>query len=281
MGQGYQERDYEIVDYELWNLEGIHRPLRGPALELKDNSYFSCVGAAQTFGCYTMEPFPMLLSRKLGLASLNLGVAGAGPGFFEDKGNIIKYVNGGRFAVVQIMSGRSARNSLLNSKGAEMLFWRSNGKQIGAEPAYRQLLDELSPGELEELIEETREDWQRSYKELFSKINVPIILFWISVRAPNYTRSYDHVYDFFGKFPQLVDERWIEGIKGLADVYVECVTNRGMPQRLYSRFTGEAVTIRKRQDMGGALKEYNDYYPTPEMHEDTADCLLDACQRYV
>jgi hypothetical protein len=34
MGYGYQQRDYEYVDYRLWDLEGVKQPFRGPKPEL-------------------------------------------------------------------------------------------------------------------------------------------------------------------------------------------------------------------------------------------------------
>ena len=55
-----------------------------------------------------------------------------------------------------------------------------------------------------------------------------------------------------------------------AQAYVECVTTRGSPQQLRSRFTGVAIT--------GPEAE-NHYYPSPEMHEDAARALQEICPR--
>src|SRR5690606_20333234 len=79
---GYQARDYDIVDYRMYELPGTRLWFRGPMPDLEAGRYFTCIGAAQTFGCFCSQPFPDLLAQKLGLPSLNLGYGGAGPEFF-------------------------------------------------------------------------------------------------------------------------------------------------------------------------------------------------------
>jgi hypothetical protein len=50
---GYQERDWEIVDYQQYRLKNTEFDIRGPKPEsLEKNKYFVCIGAAQTFGCF-------------------------------------------------------------------------------------------------------------------------------------------------------------------------------------------------------------------------------------
>lgn len=279
MGQGYQDRDYEIIDYELWHLEGIPRPLRGPKPEtLPENKHIVCVGAAQTFGCYTPYPFPALLSKRLGVPVLNMGVAGAGPAFFTNRDNFIKVINKGSLAIVQIMSGRSESNSLFHSAGGEMLTRRDDGKVLGAAPAYQQILDNYDKDSIDSLIEENRHNWIKNYRDLLTQITAPKILLWFSERDTSYQKNYTNVHAFFGKFPQLVNDEWMNEITAYADDYVVCISGRGMPQQLYNRFTGEKSSIKKRKDLGGKEKVMNDYYPTPEMHEDAAALLEPSCK---
>ena len=47
----------------------------------------------------------------------------------------------------------------------------------------------------------------------------------------------------FGKFPHLVNRTMIEQIKPVSDEYVECISARGLPQRLFNRFTHEPMSI--------------------------------------
>jgi hypothetical protein len=277
----YQERDYEIIDYELYQLPGTNYRIRGPQPETLDpGEYFTCVGAAQTFGCFTEKPYPVLLSDALGLSPLNLGFAGAGPRYFLHHRNLLNYVNRGRFAVIQVMSGRSEDNSLFDTGGLELLTRRSDGRQIGAQPAWEELLATESHERVQAIVAETRDNWVNSYRALLAEIRVPTIVFWFSIRPPDYEEDYSSdIYRFFGEFPQLVNRPMIERIKDLGDEYVECISERGLPQPLVSRFTGEPVSVAHRADLGGRWKAFNPYYPAPEMHEDAAAALIDACRR--
>ena len=101
-------------------------------------------------------------------------------------------------------------------------------------------------------------------------------MLWLSVRPPEYSASLDNVHDFFGDFPQLVNREMVELIRTGADGYIECVSSEGLPQKLYNRHTGKPTAIRKRQDLGGTRKAFNDYYPSPEMHMLAAKMLM-AC----
>jgi Sulfotransferase family/Domain of unknown function (DUF6473) len=274
---GYQRRDHEIVDYELFVLPGTRWPLRGPAPErIAVGEYFACVGAAQTFGCFTKRPFPVLLSERLDVPALNLGYAGAGPQHFIRHEAILNYINQSQFAVVQVMSGRSEDNSRFDSKGLEQLTRRSDGRIMGADTAYRELLANEDLETVKAVVAETRMNWVRSYSMLLGRIAVPTILFWFSVRSPDYEESYTGLKGLFGEFPQLVNRAMIDQIRDLSDYYVECISARGFPQLLTSRFTGEVVSV----DLANGKQEFNDYYPSPQMHEDAAAALLEACQRF-
>lgn len=61
MPLGYEQRDWEIVDYQQYSrTPGCSA--RGPApRSMRQGQYFACVGAAQTFGCVCEDPYPALL----------------------------------------------------------------------------------------------------------------------------------------------------------------------------------------------------------------------------
>jgi hypothetical protein len=283
MGKGYQQRDYDIVDYELFSLPAFEwRLFRGPEPRtLEPGQYFACIGAAQTFGCLCQKPFPAILSDRLGLPALNLGVAGVGPSYFVSRRkHLLPYANGARFVVVQVMSGRSENNSLFECKRSEILWRRSDGKKLAASLAYTELLQKRTPAEIDVIVEETRATWLRKMTRLMSLITVPKILFWFSVRRPEYVPGYDNARRLFGPFPHFINRAMIDAVRGQVDEYVEVVTSRGLPHPLFNRFTGQPATIRVRTDLGGSIKTHNDYYPSPEMHVDAADALESVCKRF-
>lgn len=274
MGQGYQDRDFAIIDYELYTLEGFSRPLRGPRpATLAKDQFFVALGAAQTFGCYCHSPYPLLLQQALKLPVLNFGVAGAGPGFFLSRPAFIEKANEARFAIIQVMSGRSESNSLFESKGGEMLTRRHDGVSKGAAPMYQELLASEGRQRTRAIVEETRENWLANMEALLEAIKIPKILLWMSTRKPAYRENYRSVDGIFGAFPQLIDDALMKRLEGRADVYVESVCSDGLPQPLINRFTGDAGSITMRQDLGGNEKLVNNYYPSPQMHLAAAEAL--------
>jgi hypothetical protein len=305
---GYQKRDWEVVDYQMYQDAETGLWFRGPQPRLDERSdFFACLGGAQTFGCFCQRPFAALLARRLNLPVLNFGYGGAGPHFFLKYPDLLKRINKAKFAIVQVMSGRSESNSLFESGGLELLTRRTDGTKVGATAAYQRLLDEadldstlpprlrrifrtfVGPAQVRALIAETRANWLANYRRLLAQIEVPTILFWFARRHPWINRSdrawwfwqrYDHANGLFGAYPQLVSQAQVKPLRPLASMYVECVTSRGAPQKLVSRFTGAPVLVdygRDREDLAqvGAV---NHYYPSPEMHEDAARKLLPGCQ---
>ena len=265
MSRGYQDRDEEVIDYQLWKLRGIFRELRGPALpSIVSGEYATCVGAAQTFGCYSEQPYPALLSDATGLPFLNFGVAGASPYFFTDKPVFIKYINEGRFAIVQIMSGRSVSNSLFTSTGGETLTRNSDGVRKDASSMFQELLDTGDKVLIKKVVEESRSALVEGTIELLNAIKVPKILLWVSKRRPTYWPRYNKSANLFGDFPQLVNKKMVNIVREHADFYVQHASTKGMPQKLISRHTGKSASTVRRD----GLESVNNYYPTPQMHRD-------------
>lgn len=298
---GYQARDYEVVDYRMWQPPGTDLWFRGPARpDLVRGEYIAFLGAAQTFGCLCERPFPAILEERLRRPCLNLGYGGAGPGFFLARPDLLTCINSAAVVVVQVMSGRSADNSLFESGGLEYLTRRADGVRLGATQAWEEALYRqriavapnaprsirrvagkvnqlLARPMARRLVRETLANYERDCAALLSAIERPVILFWFSRRAPRYARRYDSLGGVFGEFPQLVDEQTLQRLLKPQISYVECVSSRGTPHALKSRFTAEPVAIdpaKDRPDLGAYLIREDSYYPSPEMHEDAADSLL-------
>ena len=288
MTEGYAEVDCEVVDYQLYCLDPAVTDrqtktellLRGPEPQnLEEGKYFVCIGAAQTLGRFCEKPYPTLLQAKLGLQVLNLGRGGAGPSFFSrDNSRLLEYINGARFAVVQVMSGRSAGNSLFESRGLGFYTRISDGTWIGCDDAFRELLEEHDEDYVRKIVAETRRNWLDDFQALLEEITIPKILFWFSVRAPHYVEKYQDVGSLFGEFPQLVNAEMIRQLRQHSDAYVECISTRGLPHVLVSRFTRKPVTI---EDKWGGTWNENWYYPSPEMHVGAASSLERVCRKYM
>lgn len=290
MSKGYQARDAAIVDYQLWQQAPGSRWLRGPRpQQLAPGSYFACVGAAQTFGCFVAQPWPALLEQQLGLPAVNLGIAGAGPALFRNE-SLLQLLRGARFVVYQVMSGRSADCSQFTSGGHERLTL-PDGRELGAGEAWSELLQQDLRGignpilrgiknrlaanfgrkHVRQLVAETQANWSSEFRELMREVARPKVLLWFSKRTPHHRPRYHSLDALFGEFPQLIDATMVRSLANEADHYVECVTSRGSPQPLTTPVRPADAGTGEPEEL---LWRHNVYYPSPEMHEDAAKALL-------
>lgn len=284
---GYQERDAHIIDYHVYELPGV-KPypgggvFRGP--RVSGNPYIACVGAAQTFGCFCEKPFPILLTERLGMETLNLGYGGAGPTFHNSNSTLLRHINDARLVIVQVLSGRSGSNSLFRtsthgSSGTRL----SDGKKMMAEDFFSELMTK-EPHRVKEVVEETRRNYVRDMIKLLQDIQPPKILFWFSVRKPKYKEQYAlPISNFMGAFPQFVNGAIVKEIRKYSNAYVECVSSRGLPQRLFDK-KGNPTTLTindKLLNPQGISWTHNKYYPSSQMHMEAANALVPFCRRYL
>jgi hypothetical protein len=292
MGAFYQRRDGHLIDYELYPFGD--KLLRGPKPQ---GPYIAYLGAAQTFGTYCKRPFPNILGEKLDIGTMNFGLGGKGPEFYRDENSILEAANKAELVVVQIFSARSITNSVYDAvAGSNRVIRRIDNREMQAEQAFFELVSGRDPrgrtrGFLQALIEECRRNYAFAMVELLQKIERPTVLFYYSVRRPNYPDRYPNrllqwglrqvgsspllvkafdghfrhaLWTLLGRFPHLVNADVVSQIKPHSNHYVECATRVGMPQKLI--------------DLQGEFAGWNRYYPSPEMHEEAARLLEPICR---
>lgn len=273
MTRHFQDRDHLLFDYKLGNIEELPGiDVRGPVPDLSQ-PYFVCVGATQVFGRFCNHPFPELLSRGLGIPVLNLGLSGHGPQvFLEDR--FLSLINGARFAVVQLVSGRIGSNSeFTNSPSGRGEGERlRDGKLMTFEDFLNEEIADFPHDHVKRIVEETRDSWVDHYRQLLTAITVPKVVHWFSTVTPYRTDDYASMWRLFGPFPQMVNGRMISRIRPFCNAYVETVCRLGLPQPLWA----------SEREIGGTEmrngKLFNNYYPTPEMHEAAARDLMPICR---
>ena len=279
MNMGYQVDDIRVLDYEIWRFGKLH--LRGPKPDLR-GPYFSVIGSAHSFGRFTKSPCSKLLADACGVACLNLGVSGAGPSFFLSRPDIVKVVNRGAFAILQVMSGRSVENSFFKPAENQGLLTSKFEKWTSprfAEEAYLELLSTLPAIQLDRLRIENRTALAAETIELLKLISVPKILLYWSTRAPDYRESLGSLDGYWGGFPHFVNSEVLDHVRPLADHFVKVVGRAGLPQSLYDRDTGEAVLMWPAERFPKVKHRCaNVYYPSPEMHRQAAETLEPLCQ---
>lgn len=294
----YQTRDIDIVDYKEFLIRDCDVKFRGPGLDpfaAEKGSFFTCLGAAQTYGCYYEEPFPTLLSKEVGLPVLNLAVGGTGPGFYLQYPSLIEAMNRGRFVVLQAMAARHESNGRFEADGyVEFVRDRIKGDSVTSAVAWQRIIDE-EPDKAVQRVEEVRRNWLETTRKLIEQLTVPVIFFWFSRRKPDYEFDMDAVREqtrrraegkdeshfidgLAGDFPHYVDGPTARGAAAMCEAYAECLSDRGMRQKLYNRHTGEAIEDISFAALGpeyaGMHQTHNIYYPSAEMHQDACAALL-------
>jgi hypothetical protein len=283
----YSKRDHEVVDYAFYRFPQLPSVgFRGPPLSagvLASGQYCTAIGAAQTLGVYAHAPYPALIGARTGLPCLNLATGGGTAGFFASQPALIDLANRGRFVILQVMTARTEGNSRGQPVGINFMRDRKTGAEEITEAFWLRLLAEereLVP----QLIEESRASWRASYRDLLGKLTVPVILFYYSTKPEDEAINFAATTrdEFYGSFPQFVDMASVREIAALCGDYAECRSQRGLPHPLVSRFTGQPVAVdfgALHSSMTEERHAQNDYYPSPEMHEDAFTALAPALAR--
>jgi hypothetical protein len=276
MSEYYQKLDLPHFDYQPTEVPGLGRTrFRGPVPDLAQ-PYLACIGAAQTFGRFTAQPYPAALAAGLGVAALNLGIGGVGPRYWLQP-ELLAVVRRARLVVVQIMAGRSASNSLFDNSASGDLKGRlrATGETLRFEQFLERLVAQGDRAVLERVVAETRADYVAAMRALGAALApVPTVLLWFSSRRPEYTPDYRSAFGILQAFPQLLDRGVVDAIRPAFSAYVESVCALGIPQVLWPS-GGPVDGTELGQD--GMLR--NRYYPSPEMHGHAAAALLPVCRQ--
>jgi hypothetical protein len=276
MSTFYQDLDRAGgFDYHLCQLPNLGwRTFRGPPADTS-KPYLAFLGSAQTFGRFCERPFPSLLGSRLKLGVLNLSVGGAGPRHFQAPA-YLDLVNGAEAVIVQILSGRSASNSLFDNSrwGNHEGQRRLDGATMRSEDFFRKFAETASPEEITKVVQETRHDYTQAFAHLLQEITAPKILFWFSTKPPSDVDDCsDMPASLFRGNPQLVNRRMLNELTAYADAFVECVSASGIPQKLWE----SEQSIAGATSRAGVLE--NTFYPSPEMHLEAADALEKTCRQ--
>jgi hypothetical protein len=238
--------------------------------------YFSIIGSAHSFGCYVEKPFGELIAEKYKLECLNLGFAGVGPAYHL-RMPYWDLINKGKFCIIQIMSARSERNNKFDNYGENIGIYE--GVNMTPLEFWTKQVLKLNKESLMFLINETRNNYINNMISVLKRINVPKILFYFSDRELEYKTDLNSLFGIWNRFPHFVNREIVNKIKPYSDCYVHCVTSRGMPQKLdvfiKDNFLSKYYISHPNVDQ---VKNYNNYYPSPEMHFDASKKLEAICE---
>ncbi|CAN1527473.1 hypothetical protein MCERE10_02061 [Burkholderiaceae bacterium] len=283
VNEGYQAVDAAFIDYELWSPPGLGCKLRGPQFDINSNDYFSVVGAAQTFGRFCQKPYPMIISEKIGLKCLNIGMSGAGPSFFSKSEGAIELINKSKFCIVQVLSGRSIANSIfeLGKNHGQVKNKEDNTDFEFSEFAYSKLLKYKNKFYLEALRSENRYNYVLEMIELLSLINVPKIFFYFSDRDLDYKEDISNIGNYWGSFPHFINSDVIKILKKYVDEYIESTIRVGLPQAIFDNAGMPCLIWDEKVFPSVKFRYHNNYYPSPEMHAAASSSLINVLSKYI
>jgi hypothetical protein len=279
--QQYQKRDWDVVDYDLYEEPGFPYALRGPQVRDLGQRHGVILGAAQSFGTLVIDPYAHRLTRATGLPLRNFAVGGSAPGLFLNNPVAIDAANRARFCIVQVMSARSASNAYFETRDGKNMM-RPRGSDLPFVPgdtAFRAMFRQEPPLVAQLVVADLRNNWIRETIRLLRAIKVPKILLWFSKRGPDLPETFVTYEQAAGVYPQFVTRAMLDEVRPFAEHYVEVISSRGMPQPLVNRFTGAAATVLLGDN--GTPRSEDNYYPSPEMHEDAFRALCPAVEAVV
>lgn len=194
-----------------WSLPSLPRVLlRGPRVDF-GRPYLACVGASQTFGRNSRMPWPALLPVN----TLNLGLADASPRTFLNS-ELLNAMNGAEAVVLQVMSARSetagAWSPVLDASGLVGPFVKRAMEVVRSDHCWKGVIG--TPRLAHRLRRQAQRSWLRDYRRLLERIHVPVILLWISARAPHYEPDTKSLHRFYGAYPHFVTEEMMESLRG-------------------------------------------------------------------
>lgn len=274
----------EIIDYDFYGLDDMPRMrFRGPRFDPRaadKGSFFTSLGSAHTLGVLSPVTYTQILAGKLGMPGWNVGAGGISAAFYNAHPAIIDRANRGRFAIVQVTAARLASNDRIQTTpAAQTVFDSRHGDMVEPEMAWARIEKE-EPEKLDSYIAQSRASWARDHEELLRALTVPTVLLWFAARPIDAGgASIRQVGSTAATaFPQYIDRTDVQKIRDRADALAVCVTSRGSGYPLISRFTGKHVTVR--YPTVNLVEDRNNYYPSPEMHEDAALQLLPVARKW-
>jgi hypothetical protein len=272
-GRKYADEDHRVVDYKYY--EAVPgRWFRGPRPTRSEAPSIAFLGAASTFGRLAQEPYPSILSGKLGAQAVNLGYGGARAPFYYTDHRLLALINECDCAVIEFFSARGTATPSIEPRDHQSAFIRLRGSRsdfVFADQLFTDLLGKWPRDELGRLADEIQQAYLDDMAELLGRIEVPRILLWFSQRPPLTQLGFEKVGDFMGDFPHFVTASMVSTLGDKANGLAEVVTRAGIPNPLTDRRNGEPVPIFE----WASRPDLNLYYPSPLMHEVAADALTE------
>jgi hypothetical protein len=200
--------------------------------------YMACIGTERTFARGVARPWPDLAGEATGLPALNLGVDGAGPGFFLADPMLMEACSNAALCVVEIGSAWNLSNRFYT------VGRRHNRRLRGVSDVLHALFADVdfngfafvgkmlehlrakNPAAFAMVEAECRSAWSARMRTLLEGIDTPTALLWFSHHRPE-----DHMHldprHARSVPPDAVTREMIEQARRHADGYAEVILAGG------------------------------------------------------
>lgn len=267
----YAAEDVGVVDYRYYQLPGTDKSFRGPQPDLESRGRaIAFLGAASCFGRFVPQPYPQLTGEALGRPAWNFGYGGARAAFYYRDPTLMGLINRSAAVVVEVFSARGTATSRIESRddASAFLRWAGSGGDFAFADHFFRMAWRENQGRMAGLITEIRRRYVEQMHSLLWRIQVPVLLLWLSQRSPDENADYHGPENYEFSFPHLIDRATLEEIGQQRVATAELVSQVGLPQQL--------PRIAPSVDGDRRQPQVNRYYPSPEMHRLAADRLAPA-----
>ena len=219
----YTQLGGNALDYQPCQYPGSATTFRGPQSDL-NTPYVLCLGGSETFGKFSVDPFPDRLQDRLGRPVVNMGAMNAGVDLFLHDPAIKAAIRSAEVVVLQVPGAANMSNRFFTVhprrndrflKASTMLQTIFREVDFTEFHFTRHMLSTLQARSAERfgiMAEELRIAWVARMTQLLTAIPVPVHLLWLSHSAPSESGRGDEL----GYDPLFVTETMLKKVVPLA-----------------------------------------------------------------
>ena len=208
--------------------DGARLLLRDPQKDLA-GPFVACLGGTETFGKFLERPFPDRLEQKAGLPCVNLGWPNAGLEVLLRDQVLLDCANRARLCVLEVPCAINMSNPFYQ------VHPRRNDRFLQASEALHALFDDVDftefnftrhlLGHLRQLSKrrfafvryELSRAWLAGMQAVLDRIEVPVILLWLSARRPDECSDTPDL----GADPALVSQQMLAELRPCVSAIIE------------------------------------------------------------
>lgn len=234
----FEGTGFSGLNYDLCGYDGSRLQFRGPKCDLSQ-PYVAFLGTTETYGKFVQQPFSELLSARLRMGAVNLGLLNCGVDALLGDPATLKIAKGADLRIVQILGALNLGNTYFKvhprrndrfiapTLNLEHLFPEIDFTEFHFTKAMLRALRRCSSERFEIVCSELQNVWLARMTFLLKQLGGKTILLWFSPAPPrqNATSSLGE--------PMLIDEDMIVRLRRKVSGYAEVIPSQSVVQRDY------------------------------------------------